>query len=311
MPPPDSPPVSYFNLFFTTLLLNSIVRETNRYASQCLERSEFNDNSRTKKWLPTCVPEIKGFIACIFNMGIIRKPTIYSYWSTIPGMATPWFPQMFTRDRFQLLLRFFHLVNNDVIARRRPDPCAKFQPLVDHANVLFRHYYTPHEQLSVDESLIGTKSHTVLQQYLPKKQHHRWGVKVWMLCDSVTNYVLGFFVYKGARVPSEEKQEQKEFGQGFVVVKKLLTLGNYLNKGFHVFTDNFFASIPLASRLYELGTYYTATIRSNRKGLPDAVKSKFGVGVTRFFKKGFLLLCGFRDKKTGIVDFHCISGNNQ
>jgi hypothetical protein len=311
MPPADSPPIRYFNLFFTTLLFQSIVRETNRYAEQCLQRSEFKEHSRVKKWLPTCIPEMKGFIACILNMGLIRKPTIFSYWSTNPTTATLWFRQMFARDRFQLLLRFFHLVNNDVIAQRPYDPCAKFQPIVDHANILFRHYYTPHEQLSVDESLIGTKSHTVLQQYLPKKQHHRWGVKVWMLCDSVVNYVLGFYVYKGKIITAQEKQEQNEFGQGFVVVKKLLTIGNYLNKGFHVFTDNFFASIPLASRLYELGTYYTATIRSNRKGLPAAIKEKFDVGVTKFFKKGFLLLCGHRDKKSQKKQVLLISSSSQ
>lgn len=152
--------------------------------------------------------------------------------------------------------------------------------------------------LSIDESLIGTKSHTVLQQYLPNKQHHRWGVKVWMLCDSVSNYVLSFYVYKGSRVSDEEKNEQKQFGLGYTVVKKLLSVGNYFNKGFHLFTDNFFSSIPLAQKLYSLGTYYTSTIRINRKGLPKEITTKFKVGVTKFFQKGYLLLCGHRDKQS-------------
>jgi hypothetical protein len=72
------------------------------------------------------------------------------------------------------------------------DPCAKFQPLVDHVNRVFRHHYTPHQQLIVDESLLGTKSHTQLMKYLPNKHHHCWWIKLWMLYDSVTNYCVAF-----------------------------------------------------------------------------------------------------------------------
>jgi len=79
------------------------------------------------------------------------------------------------------------------------DTCAKFRPLVDHANTVFRHYYTTHQQLTVDESLVGTKNHTQLLRYLPNKHHHRWGIKLWILCDAVTNYCLAFFVYQVAK----------------------------------------------------------------------------------------------------------------
>lgn len=33
--------------------------------------------------------------------------------------------------------------------------CAKFEPLVKHANRVFKLHYTPHKELSIDESLIG------------------------------------------------------------------------------------------------------------------------------------------------------------
>lgn len=51
---------------------------------------------------------------------------------------------------------------------------------------------------SVDESLIGTKSHSALTQYLLNKKHHKWGIKFWMLCDSVIYYCLEFYCYRGA-----------------------------------------------------------------------------------------------------------------
>jgi hypothetical protein len=170
-------------------------------------------------------------------------------------------------------------------------------PIVEHANRLFRHYFVPHQQLSVDESLIGTKSHTSLMQYMPKKQHHCWGIKLWVLCDSVVNYCLGFYVYRGA-ASGHEKRQQKAHGLAFTVVKNLMTVGNYFNKGYHLFVDNFYTSVPLAEYLYSVGTYITGTVRANRKYLPQAIKDKFGVGITKFFKSGFLLLCGFREKKS-------------
>jgi hypothetical protein len=67
------------------------------------------------------------------------------------------------------------------------DPCAKFQPLVDHVSRVFRH-----QQLIVNESLVDTMSHAQLMQYLPNKHHHCWGITLWMLCDSVTNYRATF-----------------------------------------------------------------------------------------------------------------------
>jgi hypothetical protein len=155
---------------------------------------------------------------------------------------------MFPGDRFQLILKFFHMVDNkNLAAPGEPGyaPCAKFQPLVDRANMVFRHHYTPHQQLSVDESLVGTKNHTQLMQYLPNNHHHRWGIKLWMLCDAVTNYCLAFFVYQGA-TRIEDKDAMQKYGLAHTVVMKLLKMGNYICKGYHVFMDNLFMSVPLA-----------------------------------------------------------------
>ncbi|XP_067141226.1 piggyBac transposable element-derived protein 4-like [Centruroides vittatus] len=300
MPLPDSPPIAYFDLFFTMTLLNLIVTESNRYAQQVINGMGNNVPPALKNWSRISVVEIKGFIACILNMGLIKKPTIESYWSTSSSQATPWFGKMFSRTRFYHLLRFFHLVDNSKLSGRGEqgyDPCAKFQPLVDHANRVFRHHYTPHQQICVDESLVGTKNRTSLMQYLPKKHHHQWGIKFWMLCDSVSQYCLSFFTYRGART-QQEKDNNSKFGLGYSVVKKLLETGLYLNKGYHLFVDNFFMSVPLVRYLYSLGTYITGTVRRNRKYLPAPLKSKFSVGQTSYYRSGPLLACGSREKSS-------------
>lgn len=184
------------------------------------------------------------------------------------------------------ILKFFHMVNNENIARLgHPDyhPSARFSPIVDHANKIFRHYFQPHQELSIDESLVGTKCNSVMKQYLPNKKHHRWGIKFWMLCDSITNYCLGFFCYKGAKVTAE-RNEINEHGLGYIVVQKLLSIGDYFNKGYHLFTDNFYTSLKLAQALLEKCTYITGTIRRNRKNLPKEAKNA-DVRVPKYFKK--------------------------
>jgi hypothetical protein len=118
--------------------------------------------------------EMKGFLACILNMGIIKKPTIASYWSTLCSQATPGFGKMFTKHHFPHLLHYFHLVNNEGLpGSGKPDydPLARYQPLVDCANRVFRHHYNPHQKITVNKSLEGTKNKTSLMQYLPNKHH--------------------------------------------------------------------------------------------------------------------------------------------
>ncbi|XP_067140739.1 piggyBac transposable element-derived protein 4-like [Centruroides vittatus] len=300
MPPPDSPPIAYFYLFFTSTLLSLMVEETNRYAQQVINGMGNNVPSNLKNWTKVSVPEMKGFLACILNMGLIKKPTIASYWSTSSSQSTPWFGKMFPRTRFYHLLRFFHLVDNTKfpgLGESGYDPCAKYQPLVDHANRVFRHHYTPHQEISVDESLVGTKIKTSRMQYLPEKKHHQWGIKFWMLCDSVSKYCLGFFTSKRARSQQEE-HGISEFGLGYTVVRKLLEIGMYPNKGYHVFVDRYFMSVPLVHHLYSLQTYITGTVRRNGKMLPQQFKKKFAAGETSYFRSGPILACGFRENKS-------------
>jgi hypothetical protein len=53
---------------------------------------------------------------------------------------------------------------------------------------VFRHHYTPHQDIIVDESLANGRNETSLM-YLPNKHHH-WGIKLWMLCNSVSTKLL-------------------------------------------------------------------------------------------------------------------------
>ena len=119
-----------------------------------------------------------------------------------------------------------------------------------------------------------------------------------MLCDMVTNYCLAFFVYQGAK-RTEDKDAIQKYGLAHTVIMKLLKMGNYICKGYHVFMDNFFMAVQLAEDLYKLSTYVTGTIRRNRKFLPHRLFEKsLKLARRNIFGKVRFLLLLFVEKKS-------------
>lgn len=51
----------------------------------------------------------------------------------------------------------------------------------------------------VDESMVGFKGRHQLKQYISNKKARRWGIKLWVLSDSITGYTHHINVYKGRR----------------------------------------------------------------------------------------------------------------
>lgn len=97
-----------------------------------------------------------------------------------------------------------------------------------------------------------------------------------MLCDSVSNYCLVFYIYRGVYCDAD-KNEIKTYGLAHTVVTKILTIGNYIIKRHLLFVDNFVTSISLAMTCK---TFLTRTIRKNRKYLPALI---FKVSETKLF----------------------------
>ncbi|XP_023213149.1 piggyBac transposable element-derived protein 3-like [Centruroides sculpturatus] len=280
MPPPDSPPIVYFYLFFTSTLLSLMVEETNRYAQQVLNGMGNNVPSYLKNWTKVSVPEMKGFLACILNVGRKESSDPARYWCTSPIQSDSWFREMLSKQRFCQLVSFFHVVDESKLPGRGEsgyDPCAKFQPLLNHLNRVSQHHYTPHQEISIDEIYLG--------------------FKFWMMIDSVSSYCLGFFHFERAE-SQQEDHSISELGLGCTVVQKLFEIGIYLNKGYHFFIDRCFMSVPLVQRLYSLQTYVTGTVRGNQKMLPKQFKKNFATGETLYFRSGPVLACGIKEKQS-------------
>jgi len=118
---PNNPSCAdYFSLFVPEEIYEIMSTETNRYANDYLTKNTatIRPNSRYKKWKDTTPEEMKMFVGITIAMGIITQLDTSEYWTTDEVNETPFFRKCMSRDRFWLLLSFFHLADNSKQVRR-------------------------------------------------------------------------------------------------------------------------------------------------------------------------------------------------
>ncbi|XP_070174096.1 piggyBac transposable element-derived protein 4-like [Littorina saxatilis] len=251
------------------------------------------------KWIrqgQTNLEELRAFIGIFLNMGLIQKANLQAYWdSSHESQSTPWFIKHFSRDRFQLLLKFLHFADNNMPDQNHPNyKLYKIQPVIDHFREKFLHYYQPHWDISIDESMIGYKGKTPhLRMFMPNKRHTRFGIKLWCLSDSTNGYLCRFEVCKGAHNP---RDPENVHGTTYALVMWLMRDSGFLNKGYHLCLDNYFSSPLLFQTLHVQQTTATGTVRTHRRGLPrDCITRRLRNGEVSERRKGPLLCVAYKD----------------
>lgn len=185
--------MDFFFLLFDDEILEMITHETNLYAQQNPPGSRYN-------WYDTCVSELKLLLGMIIIMGIHKLPAYSDYWSSDCLLGVPSIVSGMPLDRFKVLIKCLHINDNNKM-KPRSDPdydrLHKLRPLFPKLKMNILREYTPNQDLSVDEAMVGFKGRSSLKQYMPMKPTKR-GFKVWSLCDSQNWYLCNFEVYVGA-----------------------------------------------------------------------------------------------------------------
>ncbi|CAF1671042.1 unnamed protein product, partial [Adineta ricciae] len=249
-------PIDYFELFFDKEIMEYIAEETNRYQKQ--NSSPSSEKSHKGKWYATNFQEIYVFIATTMLMGVVQKNRLKDYGSTDPIITTPIFRELFPRDRYLSILRMLHFVNND---EKKTGKLYKMLPIIRHMQVKFQQFFKPFQKLCIDESILPWKGNLSFRQYIPSKRH-RFGIKLFILCDCETNYILDFIIYTGA---DTEIERIDDLGVSGSIVMTLLK--PYLQKGHVLYTDNWYTSPKLFLELYYQGTGAVGTVKKKRKTL--------------------------------------------
>ncbi|KAM9299393.1 piggyBac transposable element-derived protein 4-like [Gastrophryne carolinensis] len=279
--------IDFLNLFVSEAILLDMVHYTNLYAEQVLTQNPPQRHGMA--WQPTNLSEIKKFWGLTLAMGIVKKFSIESYWDTQSILATRLFPAIMSRNRYEILLRFLHFNDNTTaIPRGQPghDRLHKLRPLINSLSERFAEVYTPSQNVSIDK-------------YIPSKRA-RYGIKFYKLCDSVTGYTKFFWIYEGRDTHLDPPGCPLNLTISGKIVWELMT--PLLGRGYHLYVDNFYSSIPLFRALYSLDTPACGTINRNRKGLPRSMlQKKLNRGESYALRSDELLAVKYMDKKNVIM----------
>lgn len=244
-------PLQILTLFLTPFFFNLMITESNRYATQCHQTLNLTEE------------ELKKFIGILIIMGFHSLPSLRLYWSQDTNFHVPRISSVMSMRRFLKIMRFLHVNDNEKMIPRGNagyDRLFKIRPLLTHFSQIFSSVFSPHQQLSIDESMIAFKGRSTLKQYMPLKPIKR-GFKVWVICCAVTGYMINFDVYEG------KLQVEREMSLGETVVMKLAGMFEHL--GYCIFFDRFFTSLPLLVKLLRKKIFAVGTIMPTRKFFPS------------------------------------------
>ena len=117
-------------------------------------------------------------------------------------------------------------------------------------------------------------------------------MKSFMLCED-SGYTFSFKIYTGRENVAPQAQELSLSERVVVYLMQPL-----LQKGYHLYTDNWYTSLPLYRYLHLQGTLASGTIRNYRKGFPEQAKSaKLRRDEQIACRSDELLALKFKDKK--------------
>jgi len=156
--------MSYFDHYIPPELIEIVVDWTNLYAQQQIEKMPHpvTKYARSGEWKPVTVIEMKKFLGLIFLTGIVPKPRLELYWSTREIFRTPLFSKTVSRNRFQLIQRYFHFNNNNA-AGTNEDNLYKIRTILDIVVNNFRTNYIPDKEISLDEGMLGWRGRLQLK----------------------------------------------------------------------------------------------------------------------------------------------------
>ncbi|KAE9343032.1 hypothetical protein PR003_g9184 [Phytophthora rubi] len=242
----------------------SIAKETNRYFLQQVgkraERMAARRTGHQRETAAQIARRLKAFeeygaheILRVVGLLVARmlcpqKMSFAAHWSMVEDGAIPagLFGRYMSRDRCQNILRDLHFVNNTADHGR--DKLWKLRPVVDKIQERFLAGWLLPAIFSFDEGVLpATSKRNTTRMFMPDKPH-RYGSKLFMLCDTKTAYCHS--------CPAEPVTPQSRHNWHAVII------------------DRYYTSVLLAVELLKLKVYVVGTIMTNRLGLDKSIKSE-------------------------------------
>ncbi|CAJ0916379.1 unnamed protein product [Ranitomeya imitator] len=283
----------FFYAFVTHEILEEMVTYTNLYAEQSIAAVPYITHTRSIQWHPTNVEELKKFLGLTLAMGIVKKPTIRSYWDMHSVLCLPLFSAVMTRNRYELLLRFLNFNSVEPTSSPYPDRLHKLRPLISSLNARFAEVYTPCQNLAINESHLLYKGR-VMHGNIPNEPPS-YGIKLYKLCESATGYTRAFKIGEGKEKSSNSSKCPCNLSRNGEVVWDLVE--PLLHEGYHLYVDTNYTSVALFNALRSCNTVACGIVSRNRQGLPhQLLDKKSNLGESFALRNGDLLALQYTDK---------------
>ena len=98
-----------FFLFFTSSILDHIVVQSNKYASECM-------GEKFSTWKQIIVEELLAYIGCMVLMGIVQLPATKEYWKQNETYHYTPVASRISRNHFYELHRYLHFADNSTLS---------------------------------------------------------------------------------------------------------------------------------------------------------------------------------------------------
>ncbi|XP_050552246.1 piggyBac transposable element-derived protein 4 isoform X5 [Spodoptera frugiperda] len=275
-------PLDVFRQIWDTNILSLMVRETNRYAQHIIDGLPTSSSSRMNRWVDTDEEEMWRFLCILMLQSLVYTPVEREYWYPIQESVKLGCDDIMPYNRFILLKRCLHFVDNTTLDPVSTSKLQKVMPIIQHLNHKFGSLYLPEQNVAIDESLLLWKGRLSFAQLIATKRA-RVGIKSYELCESRTGYLWKMEIYTGSghiHEPQEATQaaaghdveNEPESATSQIVFSLMRPL---FGKGHTLVMDNFYNS-PLLSRILKLKykTDTVGTLRLKREYVPESLKGK-------------------------------------
>ena len=182
-------------------MIDNFVQYTNDYTDVIINKIKIQERinkfkkSMFSKWTAINRDEMWMYLTITLIMGIVQKPEFDMYWINVTLFETPIFHRLMSRERFHSLRSMIHF--SDVIQYDQEDPLKKLRYFIDKLLEKFKNNYAPEENIAIDEYLSFWKGCLSFRVYILSKRE-RYGIKIFMLCESETGYLSNFIIYAGS-----------------------------------------------------------------------------------------------------------------